>query len=98
MIERRALATYDVKTKVYLGFFLPTTFSSTVSPLGTLTNKILPLSCAGYSLPRVQSMKTDAWPLDWHMYSTVSYTHLRAHETPEHLVCRLLLEKKKKII
>eukprot|EP00658_Telonema_sp_P-2_P038911 TRINITY_DN27836_c0_g1_i1.p1 TRINITY_DN27836_c0_g1~~TRINITY_DN27836_c0_g1_i1.p1 ORF type:complete len:214 (-),score=56.39 TRINITY_DN27836_c0_g1_i1:57-698(-) len=28
----------------------------------------------------------------------VSYTHLRAHETPEHLVCRLLLEKKKKLI
>ena len=25
----------------------------------------------------------------------VSYTHLGAHETPEHLVCRLLLEKKK---
>src|SRR5678815_34372 len=22
----------------------------------------------------------------------ISYTHLRAHETPEHLVCRLLLE------
>ena len=29
-------------------------------------------------------------------YIPVSYTHLRAHETPEHLVCRLLLEKKKK--
>src|SRR5678815_1358872 len=28
-------------------------------------------------------------------YKPVSYTHLRAHETPEHLVCRLLLEKKK---
>src|SRR5678815_3171058 len=26
-------------------------------------------------------------------YAAVSYTHLRAHETPEHLVCRLLLEK-----
>src|SRR5678815_6105580 len=26
----------------------------------------------------------------------LAYTHLRAHETPEHLVCRLLLEKKKK--
>ena len=26
----------------------------------------------------------------------VSSTHLRAHETPEHLVCRLLLEKKQK--
>mgnify|MGYP002682505719 CR=1 FL=1 len=25
----------------------------------------------------------------------VSYTHLRAHETPEQLVCRLLLEKQK---
>src|SRR5678815_1668718 len=24
-------------------------------------------------------------------YTAVSYTHLRAHETPEHLVCRLLL-------
>src|SRR5678815_5135251 len=31
--------------------------------------------------------------LDWIV--PVSYTHLRAHETPEHLVCRLLLEKKK---
>ena len=27
---------------------------------------------------------------------TVSYTHLRAHETVLDLVCRLLLEKKKK--
>ena len=28
-------------------------------------------------------------------FRTVSYTHLRAHETSLHLVCRLLLEKKK---
>ena len=28
----------------------------------------------------------------------VSYTHLRAHETPEHLVCRLLLDKKNPIL
>src|SRR5678815_524980 len=28
-----------------------------------------------------------------HGAAAVSYTHLRAHETPEHLVCRLLLEK-----
>ena len=28
-------------------------------------------------------------------HNTVSYTHLRAHETREDLVCRLLLEKKK---
>ena len=29
---------------------------------------------------------------------TVSYTHLRSHETDSYLVCRLLLEKKKKKI
>ena len=28
-------------------------------------------------------------------FGTVSYTHLRAHETDSYLVCRLLLEKKK---
>src|SRR5665647_93982 len=33
-------------------------------------------------------------PKDW--LSPVSYTHLRAHETDSYLVCRLLLEKKKK--
>ena len=30
-----------------------------------------------------------------HNLMAVSYTHLRAHETPEHLVCRLLPEQKK---
>ena len=30
------------------------------------------------------------------MHRAVSYTHLRAHETDSYLVCRLLLEKKKK--
>src|SRR5664279_5445400 len=30
------------------------------------------------------------------VFSPVSYTHLRAHETDSYLVCRLLLEKKKK--
>src|SRR5665647_3727868 len=29
-------------------------------------------------------------------HGPVSYTHLRAHETDSYLVCRLLLEKKKK--
>ena len=29
------------------------------------------------------------------VYTPVSYTHLRAHETGRNLVCRLLLEKKK---
>src|SRR5665648_1184272 len=30
------------------------------------------------------------------VFAAVSYTHLRAHETRHDLVCRLLLEKKKK--
>ena len=30
-------------------------------------------------------------------FISVSYTHLRAHETDSYLVCRLLLEKKKKL-
>eukprot|EP00658_Telonema_sp_P-2_P071116 TRINITY_DN6042_c0_g2_i2.p1 TRINITY_DN6042_c0_g2~~TRINITY_DN6042_c0_g2_i2.p1 ORF type:complete len:194 (-),score=64.87 TRINITY_DN6042_c0_g2_i2:107-688(-) len=42
-------------------------------------------------VPAQQQPETDSDPP-----SPVSYTHLRAHETPEHLVCRLLLEKKKK--
>src|SRR5680860_344063 len=29
-------------------------------------------------------------------FASVSYTHLRAHETDSYLVCRLLLEKKQK--
>ncbi len=31
----------------------------------------------------------------WHTASSVSYTHLRDHETKANIVCRLLLEKKK---
>src|SRR5450759_2038738 len=31
----------------------------------------------------------------WNRAGSVSYTHLRAHETRHDLVCRLLLEKKK---
>src|SRR5674476_242645 len=45
----------------------------------------------------------DAWEGDLHdklpelrQVYAVSYTHLRAHETGRNLVCRLLLEKKKK--
>src|SRR5660398_204816 len=40
--------------------------------------------------PEVRGRWFSGWP--W----PVSYTHLRAHETKANLVCRLLLEKKKK--
>src|SRR5664279_412525 len=34
--------------------------------------------------------------VDFMVSGPVSYTHLRAHETDSYLVCRLLLDKKKK--
>ena len=46
----------------------------------------------------VSSSITVSELIDFESIKTVSYTHLRAHETPEHLVCRLLLEKKKTLI
>ena len=39
--------------------------------------------------------KNGKWYAVLMQVETVPYTHIRAHETPEHLVCRLLLEKKK---
>eukprot|EP00658_Telonema_sp_P-2_P082044 TRINITY_DN8575_c0_g1_i1.p1 TRINITY_DN8575_c0_g1~~TRINITY_DN8575_c0_g1_i1.p1 ORF type:complete len:200 (+),score=46.15 TRINITY_DN8575_c0_g1_i1:125-724(+) len=44
-------------------------------------------------IPSSSSSNSTATPIT--DVTPVSYTHLRAHETPEHLVCRLLLEKKK---
>ena len=50
---------------------------------------------------REREKKRSSFPFYNNYYNTiesvysVSYTHLRAHETREDLVCRLLLEKKK---
>src|SRR5450756_1494576 len=57
---------------------------------------VLGISCAATFAQRAWAEQqgitfevlSDFWP--------VSYTHLRAHETRHDLVCRLLLEKKKK--
>eukprot|EP00658_Telonema_sp_P-2_P017697 TRINITY_DN16898_c0_g1_i1.p1 TRINITY_DN16898_c0_g1~~TRINITY_DN16898_c0_g1_i1.p1 ORF type:complete len:115 (+),score=30.76 TRINITY_DN16898_c0_g1_i1:66-410(+) len=63
------------------------------------------MACTHFSLEASSNSATTAllmmvvilsFILSWLVWvMTVSYTHLRAHETPEHLVCRLLLEKKK---
>ena len=42
---------------------------------------------SGVNVPNARELVSTIW--------TVSYTHLRAHETVLDLVCRLLLEKKK---
>ena len=48
-------------------------------------------------MTRADDLKPDLYntPQVHTMYTPVSYTHLRAHETVLDLVCRLLLEKKK---
>src|SRR5680860_180375 len=45
--------------------------------------------------PAKEEIAADPWRLAA-VKPPVSYTHLRAHETDSYLVCRLLLEKKKK--
>ena len=46
---------------------------------------------------KAAALETKTWALaDDSGLEAVSYTHLRAHETGRKLVCRLLLEKKKK--
>src|SRR5450759_875648 len=49
--------------------------------------------CSGATAQNVTPMMVSARVVNTY---TVSYTHLRAHETRHDLVCRLLLEKKKK--
>src|SRR5665647_3780901 len=51
------------------------------------------LDGAGRRPPELHNERLSA---DSDVADTVSYTHLRAHETDSYLVCRLLLEKKKK--
>ena len=48
------------------------------------------------SLASETSVKDDLLDDGLDVIYAVSYTHLRAHETDSYLVCRLLLEKKKK--
>ena len=50
----------------------------------------------GYALGFQRARQLE-WRLatELHDHTSVSYTHLRAHETVLDLVCRLLLEKKK---
>ena len=50
-------------------------------------------TCGGHVF---NSKHSDVLDWFWTKFDPVSYTHLRAHETGRNLVCRLLLEKKKK--
>eukprot|EP01017_Pseudomicrothorax_dubius_P036100 TRINITY_DN5136_c0_g1_i1.p1 TRINITY_DN5136_c0_g1~~TRINITY_DN5136_c0_g1_i1.p1 ORF type:complete len:155 (+),score=31.50 TRINITY_DN5136_c0_g1_i1:74-538(+) len=89
--------------KAKLGRDPPTTvsfkdfFSKIVEEFQTETEIIELIKSVNGSILKVKDMIKSQLKKDPNLYdlSSVSYTHLRAHETPEHLVCRLLLEKKK---
>src|SRR5450756_2727695 len=54
------------------------------------------MGAAGFSGDSTGSdMLLGATGFSMYFFGSVSYTHLRAHETRHDLVCRLLLEKKK---
>ena len=55
--------------------------------------KPIPSTLRRISISKKSSSKEDG--KEGEEEEAVSYTHLRAHETREDLVCRLLLEKKK---
>src|SRR5678816_2382814 len=69
---------------------------------GTTMNAFNAAVADWFNKPQVLEINIDGWTGDPGQTirvkaqddTPVSYTHLRAHETPEHLVCRLLLEKK----
>ena len=58
----------------------------------TVENKYITLAYKLYTIENGEKEFTEEAPAE----HPVSYTHLRAHETGRNLVCRLLLEKKKK--
>src|SRR5665648_1133784 len=50
----------------------------------------------GSEIRQILAQTQSSLPQEEPIFNPVSYTHLRAHETRHDLVCRLLLEKKKK--
>src|SRR5665647_268286 len=61
-----------------------------------LANRFIEVSLRRSSLGELFGPRRDPHIIIGAGLMPVSYTHLRAHETDSYLVCRLLLEKKKK--
>ena len=68
-----------------------TTSVNLSSSLAALEKKVLLIDFD----PQANSTSSIGIDINIGSKTTVSYTHLRAHETRHDLVCRLLLEKKK---
>src|SRR5678815_4174520 len=89
-VETVMCETCECMSAVVIGFALQTLSAKVASScreqLGSSVAKRSCISAGSFCRKRWRTI----------CIQSVSYTHLRAHETPEHLVCRLLLEKKKK--
>src|SRR5678810_970453 len=64
---------------------VPSTAAGVLSEILFNVNEVVP---EGTEIARIKTSAEET-------VTSVSYTHLRAHETGRNLVCRLLLEKKK---
>ena len=94
MIRRPPRSTLDrssAASDVYKRQELETSEAELREQLASAKSKLL-----AARLKRVPPLLDDKVVCAWNGLMTVSYTHLRAHETVLDLVCRLLLEKKKK--
>src|SRR5678815_6093202 len=76
-----------LKTRIWKGILYPDFISS----LNTQLDALGPLN-ESQKITFAKSAISSDQNSEARKYMPVSYTHLRAHETPEHLVCRLLLE------
>src|SRR5659263_756671 len=82
------------------GIFAAMDANQSFSSESSMTHR--PISMCSTRSGAIDSWRHGLWRLNLNMINggaegnrTVSYTHLRAHETRHDLVCRLLLEKKK---
>src|SRR5678815_5531068 len=87
-VEKTALAEAEVEYEDVVSTQIDVAFEIVESPIPELVGAHAVIwTTTPWTIPVNQALAYGP--------EAVSYTHLRAHETPEHLVCRLLLEKKK---
>src|SRR5665647_695279 len=81
---------------VGIGTTSPGTLGTSITTLQIVGGSTIPSTRSGGWRLTSYDASLDAYGYFANSIFSVSYTHLRAHETDSYLVCRLLLEKKKK--
>eukprot|EP00658_Telonema_sp_P-2_P046208 TRINITY_DN3431_c0_g1_i2.p1 TRINITY_DN3431_c0_g1~~TRINITY_DN3431_c0_g1_i2.p1 ORF type:complete len:116 (-),score=16.00 TRINITY_DN3431_c0_g1_i2:71-418(-) len=92
------LFSLSIRYKLLSASSAPPAARNSSSPLTIWVAISLSILYNSLSMATALALRVPVALLPYSALIPVSYTHLRAHETPEHLVCRLLLEKKKKKI